>query len=61
MTTKQSIFKGALLAGMLTMASGCIVTEPREGYYDHGHHRYYREHAWHECMEHEHDANYCRR
>jgi hypothetical protein len=27
--------------------------EPREGYYDHPHHRWYHEHRWHECEEHE--------
>ena len=51
------LVKSTLLMGLLALASGCIITTPREGYYDHEHHRYYREHTWHECVEH--DA-YCR-
>ena len=61
MTTTRRILQCTLLTGVFALSSGCIVTEPHEGYYDRGHHRYYREHAWHECMEHEHDANYCNR
>jgi hypothetical protein len=57
MSHVQNIIKGSILAGLVAMASGCIVAEPREGYYDHDHHRYYREHTWHEC--HERDE-YCR-
>ena len=53
----QIIVKGSVLMGLLALASGCIVAEPRDGYYEREHHRYYREHTWHEC--HEHDA-YCR-
>ena len=51
------IVKGSFLVGFVAFASACVVTEPREGYYDHDHHRYYREHTWHECMEHD---GYCR-
>jgi len=29
------------------------IVEPRNDYYGHDHHRYYREHAWHECVEHD--------
>jgi hypothetical protein len=59
MTIKQRILNGTFLLGLIALASGCIVTEPREGYYDRGQNRIYRGHAWHECMEHEHDAYYC--
>jgi len=45
----QGVIKGSMLAFAVAFAAGCIVTEPREGYYDHEHNRYYREHAWHEC------------
>jgi len=41
----------ALLGGVL-FSSGCVV-EPREGFYDRDHHRWYHEHAWHDCMEHD--------
>jgi hypothetical protein len=53
----QRIVKGGILAGLIALASGCIVAEPREGYYDHDHHRYYREHTWHECTARD---DYCR-
>jgi len=46
----------AVLAGAL-LSSGCVV-EPREGFYDRDHHRWYHEHAWHDCVaidEHCHD------
>jgi hypothetical protein len=54
----KSIVNGGflLIAVASALASGCVV-EPREGYrdgyYDHDHHRYYHEHAWHECIEHD--------
>ena len=48
---------GSFLLGMFLFTSGCVV-EPHEGYYDHNHHRYYHEHTWHECGEHE--DHYCR-
>lgn len=53
----EKLTKYGVLSGLLALASGCIVT-PREGYYDHDHHRYYHEHAWHECAEHD---DYCHR
>ncbi|MGO9804248.1 MAG: hypothetical protein ACLPTM_07920 [Steroidobacteraceae bacterium] len=37
----------ALLATAL-LASGCVV-EPREGFYDRDHHRWWHEHAWRDC------------
>jgi len=51
MTNVQSMLKSGLVAALITMATACVVAEPREGYYDHDHHRYYREHNWHECGE----------
>jgi len=56
MTILRMIVGGFLMSAFM-LSSGCIVSEPREGYYDHEHHRYYHEHTWHECVEH--DA-YCR-
>jgi hypothetical protein len=43
------IAKSAFLTGLIALASACVVAGPREGYYDRDHHRYYREHTWHEC------------
>ena len=57
MTDNISIIVGSFLLGLIMLAtSGCVV-EPREGYYDHPHHRYYHERAWHDCREHD---VYCR-
>jgi hypothetical protein len=47
----KRIAKGSFLLSLFMFASGCIVAEPREGYWDHDHHRWYHEHAWHECVE----------
>jgi hypothetical protein len=49
MTNTQRIVKGSFLMGLIALASACVVAEPRDGYYDHDHHRYYRDRAWHEC------------
>ena len=59
MKNVKYLAKGSVLAGLIMLASACVVREepPREGYYDSDHHRYYHEHAWHECGEHD---NYCR-
>jgi hypothetical protein len=38
-----------VMLGFTLFASGCVVAEPREGYYDHDHHRWYHEHAWVAC------------
>jgi hypothetical protein len=42
---------GLLLLGVRWFAPGVI--EPRVGYYDHEHHRWYHEHRWREYSEHE--------
>lgn len=44
------LVQGCLLTGLMAFASACVVAEPREGYYDNPHHRYYHEHIWHECV-----------
>ena len=44
------LVQGSLLTGLMAFASACVVAEPREGYYDGPHHRYYHEHTWHECV-----------
>jgi hypothetical protein len=49
MTHTLRILKGGFLMGIIALASACVVAEPRDGYYDHDHHRYYGEHTWHEC------------
>jgi hypothetical protein len=37
----------------MAIAAGCVVAEPREGYWDRDNHRWYHEHAWHECGDHD--------
>lgn len=51
MTISKAIVQASfLLLGLMLFATGCVV-EPREGFYDRDHHRWYHEHAWHECAE----------
>jgi len=50
MTTAKRLAKGSFLWALIAFASACVV-EPREGYWDHDHHRWYHEHAWHDCGE----------
>lgn len=51
MTNLQRVLRGGFLVAIVTFASACVVAEPREGYYDRDHHRYYREHVWHDCID----------
>ena len=53
MMNAKAIVKGSFLLGLIVVASACVIEEPRGGYYDHEHHRYYHEHGWHECVEHD--------
>ncbi len=48
--------QSALLLTLVTLASACVLA-PREDYYDRDHHRYYHEHAWHDCGDHD---DHCR-
>jgi hypothetical protein len=32
----------------MLVVPGCVI-EPREGFYDHDHHRWWHEHSWREC------------
>jgi hypothetical protein len=57
MKNTQRIAKASFLMGLIALASACVVAEPREGYYDHDHHRYYRDRTWHECGDHD---DHCR-
>jgi len=47
MTTLR-VAKLTVLLGLIAFASACVV-EPREGYWDRAHNRYYHEHGWHGC------------
>ena len=41
----------SVLAALVGLSSACVVAVPREGYYDHDHHRYWQDHTWHECAD----------
>ncbi|MGA3156428.1 MAG: hypothetical protein ABSE43_02535 [Steroidobacteraceae bacterium] len=41
-----------MLMGFVMLASGCT-REPGEGYYDRDHHRWWHEHQWRDCAEHD--------
>jgi len=54
----------SLLLASVSLTSGCVVRTTdhdhdrysqgyREGYYDREHHRWWHEHEWRECMEHD--------
>jgi hypothetical protein len=52
--SKLRVFLSSVLLGVMVMnLSACVVAEPHEGYYDHDHHRWYHEHSWHDCGEHD--------
>jgi hypothetical protein len=46
----------SILLGLIAFVSACVA-EPREGYWDRDHNRYYHEHAWHACAQ---EDNFCR-
>ena len=52
-----SIVKSSFLLGLFAIATACVAEEPRDGFYDHEHQRYYHDHSWHDCGE---ADNYCR-
>jgi hypothetical protein len=41
-----------MLMGFMLLASGCA-REPEEGHYDRDHHRWWHEHTWRDCAEHD--------
>jgi len=48
-TRARTLVLGVLYA-IAMLSAGCVV-EPREGYWDRNHHRWYHEHHWHDCHE----------
>jgi len=56
MAKLRSVAHGSVAVALFMVATGCIV-EPRNDYYDRDHHRYYHEHAWHDCGDHD---DHCR-
>jgi hypothetical protein len=49
MTIHKRIARTILvLLALATLLPGCVI-EPREGFYDRDHHRWYHEHAWRDC------------
>ena len=60
MTFNRLALSGVLLA-LLSLTSACVVRTTdrgysegyREGYYDRDHHRWWHEHQWRDCGEHD--------
>jgi hypothetical protein len=52
-TNTFRLVMGSFLLGLVLTSTACVVAEPREGYYDRDHHRWYHEHTWHACVEHD--------
>ena len=50
MTNTKRIVKSSIILELIVIVCGCVVV-PHEGYYDRDHHRYYHDHAWHECVD----------
>jgi hypothetical protein len=51
MTTFRPLIQTSLvLLGLMLLVPGCVV-EPREGYFDREHQRYYHEHGWRSCVD----------
>ena len=57
MNNLKKMMQGLVVLAAIGTVSACVVAEPREGYYDAPHHRYYHERAWHEC---DHEDHWCR-
>jgi hypothetical protein len=55
MTSTQSIFRAAIMLGLISLSTACVVAGPaggyHEGYYDRDHNRYYHENGWRDCGE----------
>ena len=59
MTLHRIVMSSVLLA-LMSLSTACVITHRegynegyREGYYDREHHRWWHEHAWRECIEHD--------
>lgn len=52
MTRILRMLIGGSALTLFFFTSGCVIA-PREGYYDRTHHRYYHDHGWHRCTEHD--------
>jgi len=48
--TRPLVQTTLVLLGLIFLMPACAV-EPREGYFDRDHHRWYHEHAWQTCGE----------
>lgn len=45
----RRLAQASFLFGLTLMSVACLVEEPREGYYDRDHARWYHEHHWYTC------------
>ncbi len=56
MSDVKRLVQCALGLALIAASTACVV-EPRSDYYDRDHHRYYHEHVWHDCGDHD---DHCR-
>jgi hypothetical protein len=56
MKNAVNLTRGGILLALLAWTTACVIA-PREGYYDRDHHRYYHDHEWHDCRDHD---EFCR-
>ncbi len=57
MNKLQRVAQSSVVVAVILLATGCVI-EPRDSYYDREHNRYYHDHTWHDCGEHD---DHCRR
>lgn len=49
MKKRHLIARSSFLCGLILLTASACVVEPREGYWDRDHARYYHDHAWVAC------------
>ncbi len=57
MNKLQRVAQSSVVVAVILLVTGCVI-EPRDSYYDREHNRYYHDHTWHDCGEHD---DHCRR
>jgi hypothetical protein len=56
MSATRNIARLSCLMSLIALLASCVLVPPggyREGYYDAPHHRYWHDHGWHQCQEHD--------
>lgn len=58
MSALRYIARGSCLIALIALLAGCIIAPPpgggyHEGYYDRDHHRWWHNHGWQDCGDHD--------